>query len=141
VAAEIFAPCGLGAIINDETIPRLKFKIIAGAANNQLADERKHGKLLMDKNILYAPDYVINAGGLINVANEVEGYHRDKALKEAEGIYKILWQIIDIARREKLPTNEASNRLAEHRLDQVSKLKRMHVISLPRAIRGQRYAW
>lgn len=141
VPADIFAPCGLGAIINDETLPRLKFKIIAGGANNQLADERKHGKMLTEKNILYAPDYVINAGGLINVSNEVEGYNRDKALKEAEGIYKILQQVIDIARREKIPTYEASNHLAEHRLDQMSKLKRMHVGSLPRQIRRQRYAW
>jgi leucine dehydrogenase len=141
VNAEVFAPCGLGAIVNDDTILRMKFKIIAGGANNQLADEHKHGRVLMEKNVLFAPDYVINAGGLINVANEVEGYHRDKALKEAEGIYKVLKEVIEISRREKIPTNEASNRLAEHRIQQVSRLKRMHVISLPRQIRGQRFAW
>ncbi|KAA0230840.1 Glu/Leu/Phe/Val dehydrogenase [candidate division KSB1 bacterium] len=141
VDADIFSPCALGAIINDETIPRLKVKVIAGGANNQLADEQKHGRILMEKRILYAPDYVINAGGLINVANEIEGYHRDKALKEAEGIYGVLKQIILIAHKENIPTCEASNRLAEHRLAQVAKLKRMHVLSRPRQIRGERYAW
>lgn len=141
VDADIFAPCALGAVISDETIPRLRCKIVAGGANNQLADEHKHGRILMDKKILFAPDYVINAGGLINVANEIEGYNREKALKEAEGIYSILKQIIAISRRESIPTNEASNRLAERRLEQVAKLKRMHVISRPRQIRGERYAW
>lgn len=141
VEADIFAPCALGAVINDETLSRLKFKIIAGGANNQLADEHKHGRMLMVKNILFAPDYVINAGGLINVANEIEGYHRDKALKEAEGIYDILKQVIALARKEHVPTNEASNRVAETRLAQVARLKRMHVLSRPRQIRGERYAW
>jgi glutamate dehydrogenase/leucine dehydrogenase len=89
----------------------------------------------------YAPDYVINAGGLINVANELEGYHREKALKEAEGIYNTLKQVIDIARKENIPTGEASNRFAERRIAQAAKLKRMHVLSLPRQIRGERYAW
>jgi leucine dehydrogenase len=141
VDAEIFAPCALGAIINDETIPRLKFKIIAGGANNQLADEHKHGRILTEKKILYAPDYVINAGGLINVANELEGYHREKALKEAENIYNTLKKVIEIARKENIPTGEASNRFAERRIEEVAKLKRMHVVSLPRQIRGERYAW
>ncbi|MDZ7289074.1 MAG: leucine dehydrogenase [candidate division KSB1 bacterium] len=141
VEAEIFAPCALGAIINDETFPRFKFKIIAGGANNQLADEHKHGRIVMEKKILYAPDYVINAGGLINVANELEGYNREKALKQAEGIYNVLKQVFEIARKENIPTNEASNRLAERRIEQVSKLKRMHVITKPRQIRGERYSW
>ncbi|MGH7455039.1 MAG: Glu/Leu/Phe/Val dehydrogenase dimerization domain-containing protein, partial [bacterium] len=127
VDADIFAPCALGAILNDETIPRLKFKVIAGGANNQLADEIKHGRMLMEKRILYAPDYVINAGGLINVANELEGYHREKALKEAEGIYSTLKKVIEIARKENIPAGEASNRFAERRIEQVAKLKRMHV--------------
>lgn len=141
VDADIFAPCALGAIISDETINRLKFKVIAGGANNQLADEQKHGRRLVEKKILYAPDYVINAGGLINVANEIEGYQRDKALKEAEGIYTVLKQVIAMAQKENIPMHEASNRLAERRIEQVSKLKRMHVISRPRQIRGERYAW
>lgn len=141
VEADIFAPCALGAIINEETIPRFKFRIIAGGANNQLADEKRHGSILMEKNILYAPDYVINAGGLINVANEIEGYNREKALKQAEDIYYILHEIFSLAKKERVPTNVASDRLAERRIEQVGKLKRMHVIKPPRQIRGQRYAW
>lgn len=127
VPADIFAPCALGAIINDKTIPRFKSKIIAGGANNQLADEVRHGKILQERGILYAPDYVINAGGLINVANEIEGYNREKALKQAEGIYHILKQVLQLAKKENLPTAEASNRLAERRIEAVARLKRMHV--------------
>jgi len=138
---DVFAPCALGAIINDETIPQFKCKIIAGGANNQLADEKKHGKILQEKGIYYAPDYVINAGGLINVANEVEGYNREKALKEAEGIYHIVKQIFELAQKESIPTSVASNRLAERRIEQVAKLKRMHIIKPAKQIRGQRYQW
>jgi len=127
VDAEIFAPCALGAIVNDETIPRFKFKIIAGSANNQLADEKKHGSLLKEKNILYAPDYVINAGGLINVANEIEAYNRDRALRQAEGIYGTLKAVFQIAREEDIPTSLASNRMAERRIEEVSKLRRKFV--------------
>ncbi len=141
VEAEVFAPCALGAIINDETIPRFQFRIIAGGANNQLKDEKRHGKILKEKNLVYAPDYVINAGGLINVANEIEGYNREKALKQAEEIYPILKQIFEIARREDVPTNVASDRLAERRLEQLAKLKRMHLLKTPKHIRGKRYDW
>ncbi len=84
--ADIFAPCALGAIINDETIPQLKAKVIAGSANNQLKDTR-HGDLIHEMGIVYAPDYVINAGGVINVADELDGYNRERALKRVEGIY------------------------------------------------------
>lgn len=139
VNADIFAPCALGAIINDETIPRFSFKIIAGGANNQLADEIKHGKILKEKGILYAPDYVINAGGLINVANEIEGYNREKALKQAEGIYHILKQVLQLSKKENLPTGEASNRLAERRIEAVARLKRMHVCSQPSRFRSARF--
>ena len=138
VNADIFAPCALGAIINDETIPRFKFKIIAGGANNQLADEMKHGKILKERGILYAPDYVINAGGLINVANEIEGYNREKAVKQAEGIYHIVNEVLQLAKAENLPTNEASNRVAERRIEAVARLKRMHVGSAPPRFRGFR---
>jgi leucine dehydrogenase len=140
VNADIFAPCALGASLNDETIQQFKFKIIAGGANNQLADEARHGKMLMEKGILYAPDYVINAGGLINVANEIEGYNRDKALKQAEGIYHILKEILQLAKAENLPTSEASNRVAERRIEAVARLKRMHVGSHPPRFRGARFS-
>ena len=71
----MFAPCALGAILNSETIPQIKAPIIAGGANNQLADEARHGMMLREKGILYAPDYVINAGGLINVFHELKGFN------------------------------------------------------------------
>ncbi|HVO30076.1 MAG TPA: Glu/Leu/Phe/Val dehydrogenase, partial [bacterium] len=86
VNADIFAPCAMGAILNDDTIPKLKFKIVAGGANNQLKEDR-HGTELKKKGILYAPDYVINAGGLINVYNELEGYNRERALRMTRGIF------------------------------------------------------
>ena len=124
---DIFSPCALGAIINNETIPQLKCDIIAGAANNQLADENIHGKVLMDKGILYAPDYAINAGGLINVYNEIDGYDRSRALRQAEGIYDILKDIFDRADTEKIPTHLAANRVAEDRIKNVGRLKNIHI--------------
>lgn len=125
--ADVFSPAALGGIINDETIPLLKVKIVAGAANNQLGDEEKHGKMLKDKGILYAPDYVINAGGLINVYNELEGYNRDRALKQASGIYDILKSIIDISKKEDVSTEVASRKIAEERMEAVSHAKRIRI--------------
>ena len=122
--ADIFAPCALGAVINDETIERFRFKVIAGAANNQLADETRHGRMLMDKGILYAPDYAINAGGLINVENEIEGYNREHALRQAEGIYKVIKDIIGLSRAKNIPTNAASDHIAEKRIEDVNRLRR-----------------
>lgn len=126
VDAEIFAPTALGAIINDKTIPKFKFQIIAGGANNQLEDEDKHGKALLDKGIIYAPDYVINAGGLINVANELEGYRQDRAMKQAEGIYDSIARILQISKNEKIPAHSASNKIAEERIKQIGKLKQIY---------------
>lgn len=124
--ADIFCPCALGAIINDETIPRLKAKIVAGGANNQLADERKHGKMLAERGILYAPDYAINAGGLISVANELEGYPRERALKQAEGIYDTIRKIFALAKQEQVPVHEASNHLAEKRIAGISHIRNLY---------------
>lgn len=125
--ADVFSPAALGGVINDDTIPKLKVKIVAGAANNQLADESKHGKLLREKGILYAPDYVINAGGLINVYNELEGYNRERALKQASGIYDILKKIIDISKKDNIPTEVASKKIAEERINAVSNAKRIRI--------------
>ncbi|MBI3951395.1 MAG: Glu/Leu/Phe/Val dehydrogenase [Acidobacteria bacterium] len=125
VPAEIFAPCALGAIINDETIPQFKFKIIAGAANNQLEDDR-HGDELHRREILYAPDYVINAGGLINVFVELEGYDRERALRMTRGIYYNLRRVFQIAREENIPTSQAADKLVEQRIAMVSQLKSMY---------------
>ncbi len=127
VDADIFAPCALGAIVNDETLGKFKFKIIAGAANNQLADEDKHGQQLMERGIIYAPDYVINSGGLINVYNELEGYNQEKALSQAKGIFDIVKGILDYADREKVPTHVASNKIAEERIRQVGRLRQRYV--------------
>ena len=127
VRADIFAPCAMGAIINDETLPRLKVGIVAGGANNQLADEEKHGRMLVERGILYAPDYAINAGGLINVANELEGYSRDRALKRAEGIYGTILEIFSIAGADGVPPFEASRRLAEDRIAKIGHLRKFYV--------------
>lgn len=124
--ADVFCPCALGAIINDDTIERLNVKIVAGGANNQLADEHKHGERLLQRGIIYAPDYAINAGGLINVANELEGYSRERAMKQAEGIYDTLRKIFAIARTEQIPTSEASNRLAEERITSLSHIRTVY---------------
>ena len=126
VPAEIFCPCALGAIINDDTIPRLKVKIIAGGANNQLADEKRHGRMLIERGILYAPDYAINGGGLISVANELEGYPRERALKQAEGIYDTIRKIFDLAKQEKIPPYEASNHLAEKRIGSITHIRNLY---------------
>ncbi len=123
VQADIFAPCALGAVINDNTIPRLKVEIVAGPANNVLDDERRHGRELLEKGILYAPDYVINAGGLINVSNELEGYNQERALKQAEGIYDIILRVFEIAKREDIPTNKAADNLALRRIAEMGKIK------------------
>jgi leucine dehydrogenase len=112
---DIFAPCALGAIINDDTLPRLKAKIVAGSANNQLAEDR-HGIDLKSANILYAPDYAINAGGVINIYYEYCGtYDRDTAFKHIAGIGDTLSAIFKRARRLDIPTNAAANHIAEDR--------------------------
>ncbi len=120
---DIFAPCALGAIVNDDTIPVLKCRIIAGGANNQLLDERKHARMLADRDILYAPDYAINAGGLINVASELEGYDPERALKQAKGIYDTIRDIFRIAEEEDVLTTVAANKLAEKRIAQIAHIK------------------
>ncbi len=124
--ADIFCPCALGAIINDKTIPRLKVDIIAGGANNQLADEKKHGQMLIKKGIIYAPDYAINAGGLISVANELEGYAQERAMKQAEGIFDTITKIFQISKEKKIPTYEASNRLAEERIAGIGHIRNFY---------------
>jgi len=123
---DIFAPCALGGILNDESIPKLKCQIVAGGANNQLLDEKKHIQMLIDRKILYAPDYAINAGGLISVANELEGYNEERVLKQAEGIYGTLQQIFRIAREEKIPTSVAANKLAELRINSLGRVRQIY---------------
>ena len=113
--ADVFAPCALGAGLNDDTIPRLEVSVVAGAANNQLAEDR-HGAMLRARGILYAPDYAINAGGLINIAHEGADYDRKRALADAAGIYDTLMELFARADREDRPTNETADRIAEERV-------------------------
>jgi leucine dehydrogenase len=115
VRADVFAPCALGGAINDVSIRRLKVEIIAGGANNQLAEPR-HGDLLERRGITYAPDYVINGGGLINVGAELAGKDQAWALAKASEIYHTVLHVLTIARDEGLPTYLAADRLAERRI-------------------------
>ncbi len=126
VDCDIFSPCALGAVINPQTLPRLKAKVVAGCANNQLLTPAD-GDALEQRKILYAPDYVINAGGLINVADELEGYNRDRAYKKIAGIYGNIDRVIRIAKTEKIPTYRAADRLAEDRIRLIGQQKTMHL--------------
>tara|TARA_R110002096_G_scaffold237751_10_gene428675 strand:- start:2466 stop:3641 length:1176 start_codon:yes stop_codon:yes gene_type:complete len=123
---DIFTPCALGGVINDETMELFKCPVIAGGANNVLDDEDKHGKMLQDKGIIYAPDYVINAGGLINVAGELEGYNEQRCLDKAAQIYDTILNILKYAEEHKIPTHKASNILAEQRIASVGKIHKIY---------------
>jgi leucine dehydrogenase len=120
---DIYAPCALGATVNNETLDRLKCSIICGAANNQLEDEKVHGEAVIRKGILYAPDFVVNAGGLINVCSELTGYNRVRAMEQAENIYNTTLNIFKISKAEGIPTYVAANRIAEKRLADIGKVK------------------
>ncbi len=111
---DVFSPCALGAVINDRTLPRLHAKIVAGAANNQLATPA-HGEALRQRGILYAPDYVINAGGVIDVCYERLGEGQERIQREVDAIADTLAEIFEIARREQRPTHEVADRIAESR--------------------------
>jgi leucine dehydrogenase len=119
--ADIFTPCALGGIINDDTIKKLKVKIVAGGANNVLLEER-HGDELEKREILYAPDYVANAGGVINVYSELAGWDTTRSLRKADEIYNTVLGVFEIAKAEGIPTYEAADRLAERRLQSVGSM-------------------
>jgi leucine dehydrogenase len=123
VKADIFAPCALGAILNDDTIPQLTVAIVAGAANNQLLEER-HGDVIEQKGILYAPDYVANAGGVINVYSELAGWTSERSLRKADEIFDTTLGVFEIAREQGIPTYRAADRLAERRIKAVGGLVR-----------------
>jgi leucine dehydrogenase len=121
---DIYAPCALGATINDDTIPQLKCSIIAGAANNQLKDEVKHGYMLIDRSITYAPDFLINAGGLINVYNEYLGnYNRERVFAHADKIYDTCMKVFRLAEKEKINNQEAAIRVAEERIEAIGRVR------------------
>ena len=128
VDCDIYAPCALGATVNDETIPQFKCKVIAGAANNQLKEPR-HGEVLRDKGILYAPDFVINGGGVINVAEEFNpsGYNRDRAYARVATIYDKLMRVFRIAQEQQISTARAADVMAEERIHKIHQLKRIYM--------------
>jgi leucine dehydrogenase len=122
---DILAPCALGAVVNDTSLSDFRCSIIAGSSNNILL-EAHHGEALAERGILYAPDYVINAGGLINVADELEGYDKTRATKRVARIYDSVKRIIAISKRDKVPTNVAADTLALERIDAISSIERLH---------------
>lgn len=114
VDCDIFAPCALGAILDDHTIPQLRCKVVNGAANNQLAEPR-HGSMLKERDILYSPDYAVNAGGLVSVAQEVEGYDADKVVNRVSEIFDTMLEIFERAKADGLTTDVVADRVAEER--------------------------
>lgn len=123
IDADIYAPCALGATVNDKTIPKMKFAIIAGSANNQLADELVHGQLLLEKGILFAPDYLINAGGLISCYSELTGYGKKRTIQLTENIYNATRDVIRMSKKDNISTILAANHIAEQRIIDIKKIK------------------
>jgi leucine dehydrogenase len=115
VTADVYAPCALGATVNDDTLKRLKVEVIAGGANNQLAEER-HGDELERRGLTYAPDYVINGGGVINVYGELHGWSTEQSKKKASEIYGTILRVLETAKREGIPSYRAADRVAEERI-------------------------
>lgn len=120
---DIYAPCALGATVNDETLSRLKCSIISGAANNQLKSEAVHGQMVMDKGIIYAPDFALNAGGVINCYSEVADLSPEWALSKADDIYTTIAEIVKRSRSGNVPTYQIANKMAEERIEKVGKVK------------------
>ncbi len=120
---DVYAPCALGGTVNSETIPRMKCAVIAGSANNQLADEELHGQMLLDSGILYAPDYLINAGGMINCYSELTGYSRKRTMQLAENIYSATRKVLKKSKEENIPANKAADIIAEKRIADIRKIK------------------
>lgn len=118
---DIYAPCALGATISDETIYKLNASIVAGAANNQLANENVHGKILQERGILYAPDFLINAGGIINVYAEIEHYDKAEAMRRTENIYNTTLEILDFAVKNNMTTHQAALTFAQNKIEQRKK--------------------
>ncbi len=127
VECDVFSPCAIGAIINDKTIEQLKCKIIAGPANNQLAEPR-HGDILHERGILYVPDYVINSGGVINIIDDISGreYSKENAMKNTAKIYDACKKVFELAKRHGIPTYKAADKMVEERIASVSKIKTIY---------------
>lgn len=127
VPADIFSPCALGGVLNDQTIPQLKVKLICGAANNQLLDIDKHGEMLAAANIAYAPDYITNSGGVINVTHELSGYDEEAAINQVKNIYQQITKVFDIARTENMTTAKAADYLAETRIADIGNIHQTYL--------------
>jgi leucine dehydrogenase len=126
VEADVYAPCALGATVNDRTLEQLRVQVIAGGANNVL-EAKRHGDALHERGILYAPDYVVNAGGLISVYGELSGWTAERSMRKASEIFDSLLQLFEIARDHDIPSYRAADRLAERRIDSVARIQRMWV--------------
>ncbi len=120
---EIYAPCALGATINDDSMARLKCQIIAGAANNQLEDEKRHSEMIAENGILYAPDFLINAGGIINCYSEVIGYNREEAYRKTEHIYEVTRAVLEQSRNNNEPAHAVAIKMAQARIDSMLSVK------------------
>ena len=126
VDADVYSPCALGGTVNEKTLPRIKAKIICGAANNQLANDAI-GDELEKRGVLYAPDYAVNAGGVMNVSLEIDGYNRERAMRMMRTIYHNVGRIFQIAKRDGIPTYKAADRMAEERIAAIGKIKLPHM--------------
>ena len=121
---DIYAPCALGATLNDKTIEQLKCTIVAGGANNQLDDEDRHGRMLKDQGIVYAPDFLINSGGITNVYYEMQGnYNKERVMAQTERIFDVCTEVIDYAENNNVTTHKAALDLALKRIEQIGKVK------------------
>lgn len=125
VQCDVFSPNAVGGILNDDTIPQLYCKIVAGGANNVLLNEKEHDIKLYKRNILYAPDYVINAGGVIAAAQTFTGYDYEKARKKVDNIYNTLLKIFNISKDEDIPTNKAANIMVERKINKAKKKRKI----------------
>ncbi len=123
IEADIYSPCALGATINAQTISKLKYSIIAGSANNQLDNEYEQGRMLLEKGILFAPDYVINAGGVINCYSELMGFSKKRTLQLTENIYEATRNVLRLSKAENISTIEAADKIAEKRIADIKKVK------------------
>jgi leucine dehydrogenase len=124
--ADVYSPCALGGTVNENTLPRLKCKVICGAANNQLATDAI-GDEVEKRGMLYAPDYAVNAGGVMNVSLEIDGYNRERAMRMMRTIYHNVGRIFQIAKRDNIPTYKAADRMAEERIATIGKIKLPHM--------------
>lgn len=134
---DIYAPCALGASINDETIPQLRCQIVAGAANNQLKEDR-HGGVLREKGIIYAPDYLINAGGVMNVSIEFEGWADSKSRRMIDTIYDKTLEVFRISDEQNIPVNKAADVMAEKRIESIRNIKNSYLGKTNHRIPGQK---